>query len=178
MKGENEMRRNLLSIIILALLVVNVVLSAIMMVSVSSASKKTATLVADIATAVGIEINGLPQADVTQSVSMADTAVHNVAGELTIPLKKGEGEDDSDHYAVGSVSLSLDMKHADYKKYSETMADMDGSIKDIVFAVMGNYTVDEARSDSETIKAEMLAKIQERFGSTFIYSVSYNFLYN
>ena len=38
--------------------------------------------------------------------------------------------------------------------------------------------VDEARSDSETIKAEMLAKIQERFGSTFIYSVSYNFLYN
>ena len=174
MKGENEMRRNLLSIIILALLVVNVVLSAIMMVSVSSASKKTATLVADIATAVGIEINGLPQADVTQSVSMADTA----AGELTIPLKKGEGEDDSDHYAVGSVSLSLDMKHADYKKYSETMADMDGIIKDIVFAVMGNYTVDEARSDSETIKAEMLAKIQERFGSTFIYSVSYNFLYN
>ena len=172
MKGENEMRRNLLSIIILALLVVNVVLSAIMMVSVSSASKKTATLVADIATAVGIEINGLPQADVTQSVSMADTAVHNV------PLKKGEGEDDSDHYAVGSVSLSLDMKHADYKKYSETMADMDGIIKDIVFAVMGNYTVDEARSDSETIKAEMLAKIQERFGSTFIYSVSYNFLYN
>lgn len=176
MKGENEMRRNLLSIIILALLVVNVVLSAIMMVSVSSASKKTATLVADIATAVGIEINGLPQADVTQSVSMADTAVHNVAGELKIPLKKGE--DDSDHYAVGSVSLSLDMKHADYKKYSETMADMDGIIKDIVFAVMGNYTVDEARSDSETIKAEMLAKIQERFGSTFIYSVSYNFLYN
>ena len=176
MKGENKMRRNLLSIIILALLVVNIVLSAIMMVSVSSASKKTATLVADIATLVGIEVNGLPEADATQAVSMADTAVHNVAGELTIPLKKGE--DGNDHYAVGSVSLSLDMKHADYKKYSETMADMDGIIKDIVFAVMGNYTVDEARSDSETIKAEMLAKIQERFCSTFIYSVSYNFLYN
>ena len=93
-------------------------------------------------------------------------------------FRSKKGEDGNDHYAVGSVSLSLDMKHADYKKYSETMADMDGIIKDIVFAVMGNYTVDEARSDSETIKAEMLAKIQERFGSTFIYSVSYNFLYN
>ncbi len=171
-----KMKRNLLSIIILALLVVNIVLSAIMMVSVSSASKKTAALVADISSLVGIEINGLPQAGHTQTVSMADTAVHNVEGELTIPLKKGE--DGGDHYAVGSVSLSLDTKNEDYKSYSETMASMDGIIKDIVFAVMGNYTVDEARSNSEEIKAEILAKLQERFDSTFIYSVSYNFLYN
>ncbi|MFG6368600.1 MAG: flagellar basal body-associated FliL family protein [Lachnospiraceae bacterium] len=170
------MKRNLLSIIILALLVVNIVLTAIMMVSVSSASKKTASLVADISTLVGIEVNGLPDSNLTPAVSMADTAVHNVAGELTIPLKKGE--DGEDHYAVGSVSLSMDSKNKDYKKYSETMADMDGIIKDIVFAVMGNYTVDEARSNSEPIKNEILKKIQERFDSTFIYSVSYNFLYN
>lgn len=173
------MKRNLLSIIILALLVVNIVLSAIMMVSVSSASKKTAALVSDIATIIGVEINGLPQSDVAgaASVSMADTAVHNVAGELTIPLKKSEG-DEEDHYAVGSVSLSLDSKHADYKKYSETMADMDGIIKDIVFSVMAKYTVDEARADAEPIKAEILEKLQERFDSTFIYSVSFNFLYS
>lgn len=176
MKGENKMKRNLLSIIILALLVVNIVLSAIMMVSVSSASKKTAALVADISALVGIEVNGLPQSDLTQTVSMADTAVHNVAGELTIPLKKGE--DGSDHYAVGSVSLSLDTKNKEYKSYAETMADMDGIIKDIVFEVMGNYTVDEARTESDQIKAQILAKLQERFDSTFIYSVSYNFLYN
>lgn len=176
MKGENKMKRNLLSIIILALLVVNIVLSAIMMVSVSSASRKTAKLVADISSLVGIEINGLPQSDLTPTVSMADTAVHNVAGDLTIPLKKGE--DGADHYAVGSVSLSLDTTNKDYSNYADTMADMDGIIKDIVFSVMGNYTVDEARSDAETIKSEILTKLQERFDSTFIYSVSYNFLYN
>jgi len=176
MKGENKMKRNLLSIIILALLVVNIVLSAIMMVSVSGASKKTASLVADIATYVGIEVNGLPNSDLAPTVSMADTAVHNVAGELTIPLKKGE--DGADHYAVGSVSLSMDSKSKDYKKYSETMADRDGLIKDVIFEVMGNYTVDEARTNSEAIKEEILKRIQELFGSTFIYSVSYNFLYN
>ena len=53
-KGETNMKRNLLSIIILALLVVNIVLSAIMMVTVSSASKKTAALVADISTIIGL----------------------------------------------------------------------------------------------------------------------------
>ena len=170
------MKRNLLSIIILALLVVNIVLSAIMMVSVASASRKTASLVSDISALVGIEINGLPQSDLATTVSMADTAVYNVEGELTIPLKKGE--DEADHYAVGSVSLSLATKNKDYKNYSETMSEMDGIIKDIVFAVMGNYTVDEARNNSEAIKAEILAKLQERFDSTFIYGVSYNFLYN
>ena len=172
------MKRNLLSIIILALLVVNIVLSAIMMVSVSSASKKTAALVSDISTIIGVEINGLPQSDVVgTTVSMADTAVHNIEGDMTIPLKKGE-EDTTDHYAVGSVSLSLDTKHADYKQYSETMSDMDGIIKDIIYSVMAKYTVDEARSDAEPIKAEILERIQERFDSTFIYSVSFNFLYS
>lgn len=79
------MKRNLLSIIILALMVVNIVLSAIMMVSVSSASRKTAQLVADISAVLGIEINGLPQSDVPGSVSMADTQVHTIQEELTIP---------------------------------------------------------------------------------------------
>ena len=50
------MKKNLLSIIILALLVVNIVLSAIMMISVTSASKKTAALVSDISTIIGLEI--------------------------------------------------------------------------------------------------------------------------
>ena len=55
------MKKNLLSIIILALLVVNIILSAIMMISVTSASKKTAALVADISTIIGLEINGVQQ---------------------------------------------------------------------------------------------------------------------
>ena len=62
--------------------------------------------------------------------------------------------------------------------YSETMADLEGIIKDIIYSVMGNYTVDEARSNSEKIKEEVITKIQERFDSDFIYSVSFNFLYS
>ena len=67
------MKRNLLSIIILALLVVNIVLSAIMMVTVSSASRKTAALVADISAIIGLEIDGLPASEVGAApVTMAE----------------------------------------------------------------------------------------------------------
>jgi flagellar FliL protein len=168
----------MLSIIILALLVVDIVLSAIMMVSVSSASRKTAALVSDISALVGIEINGLPQSDVASSTpSMADTAVYNISDELTIPLKNSEG-DDKTHYAVGNVSLSMDSTHEDYATYSETMSDREGLIKDVIFDVIGNYTMEEMQSDSKTVKAELLSRIQELFGSDFIYSVSFNFLYS
>jgi flagellar FliL protein len=168
----------MLSIIILALLVVDVVLSAIMMVSVGSASKKTAQLVSDISTLVGIEINGLPQSETVSSApSMADTAVYNISDELTIPLKNSEG-DDKTHYAVGNVSLSMDSTHDDYSTYSETMSDREGLIKDVIFDVIGNYTMEQMQSDAKAVKAELLSRIQELFGSDFIYSVSFNFLYS
>ncbi len=171
------MKRNMLSIIILALLVVNIVLSAIMMVTVSSASKKTAALVSDISTIVGLEINGLPQSEtVSTTPSMADTAVYSISDELTIPLKTGE--DGKSHYAVGNVSLSMDTTNEDYKTYSETMSDREGLIKDVIFEVIGNYTMEEIQSDTKQVKSEILEKIQELFNSEFIYSVSFNFLYS
>lgn len=171
------MKRNLLSIIILALLVVNIALSAIMMVSVTSASRKTASLVSDISALVGLEISGLPESTVSSSVSMADTAVYDIADEMTIPLKNDE--DGTAHYAVGNVSLSLNTKHEDYSTYNEeTLASSEGIIKDIIFSVMAEYTVDEARSSASQIKNEMLEQIQEKFGSDVIYSVSFNFLYS
>lgn len=172
------MKRNLLSIIILALLVVNIVLSAIMMVTVSSASRKTAALVSDISTIIGLEINGLPASDVAaNNVTMAETAVYNITDEMTIPLKNDE--DGTSHYAVGNVSLSLNTTHKDYATYNEeSLAASEGIIKDIIFSVMGSYTMEEARNNSEQIKSEMLEKIQEKFDSEVIYGVSFNFLYS
>ena len=172
------MKRNLLSIIILALLGVNFVLSAIMMVTVSSASRKTTALVADISAIIGLEIDGLPASEVGAApVTMADTAVYNITAEMTIPLKNDE--DGTGHYAVGNVSLSLNKNHDDYKTYNEeTLATSEGIIKDIIYSVLGEYTMDEARSNDKQTKAEILQKIQERFGSDVIYDVSFSFLYS
>ena len=168
------MKKNLLSIIILALLVVNIVLSAIMMISVTSASKKTAALVSDISTIIGLEIDGLPKSETVGSVSMANTEEYNI-DQLTIPLKNDE--DGSNHFASGEVSLSMDKTNKDYEAYSATLASTEGVIKDIIFGVFGNYTMDEAKNNPEVLKSEILQKIQERFSSDFIYGVSFNFIY-
>ncbi|MDE7231622.1 MAG: flagellar basal body-associated protein FliL, partial [Lachnospiraceae bacterium] len=89
------MKKNLISVIILALLIVNIVLTAIMMFSVTGASKKTAALVDDIATVLDLE---LASKEGQPAVAMTDTETYSI-DSMTVPLKKGE-EDDKDHYCV------------------------------------------------------------------------------
>lgn len=50
------MKKNLISIVILALLIVNVVLSSVTLISVTGTNKKTAALVGDIAAAISIDL--------------------------------------------------------------------------------------------------------------------------
>ena len=79
-EGEDEeYEKNLISVIILALLIVNIVLTAIMMFSVAGASKKTAALVDNIATALNLELSsGTEGAGAEEAVSMADTETYSL----------------------------------------------------------------------------------------------------
>lgn len=166
------MKKNLISIIILALLIVNIVLTAIMMFSVTGASKKTAALVDNIATALDLELVSNQEAEVEEVVSMADTETYSFAEQMTIPLKKGEG-DDKDHYCIVSITLAINTKADGYKDYGSDLSQQEGLIKDEINSVFANYTVEEARSNQEQIKQEILKRIQTMFDSDFIYNVSF-----
>ena len=54
------MKKNLLTIVILALLLVNIALTAVMMISVTTTNNKTANLVTTIATVMNLELTGGP----------------------------------------------------------------------------------------------------------------------
>ena len=168
------MKKNLISVIILALLIVNIVLTAIMMFSVTGASKKTAALVDNIATALNLELASGTEGGAEEVVSMADTETYSFAEDMTIPLKKSEG-DDKDHYCIVSITLSINTKADGYKEYgsAENLATREGLIKDEINGVFANYTMEEARDNQEEIKKEIINRIQQMFDSKFIYKVSF-----
>ena len=168
------MKKNLISVIILALLIVNIVLTAIMMFSVTGASKKTAALVDNIATALNLELASGTEGGAEEVVSMADTETYSFAEDMTIPLKKSEG-DDKDHYCIVSITLSINTKADGYKEYgsAENLATREGLIKDEINGVFANYTMEEARDNQEAIKKEIISRIQTMFDSKFIYNVSF-----
>ena len=166
------MKKNLLSVIILALLIVNIILTSIMMFSVMNTSKKTASLVNDIASVLDLELeaSNADNGDGEIVVAMEDMAVHDISEQLTIPCKKDE--DGTDHYFITNVSLSLNTKDDGYKKYSETLSEKESLIKSEIYEVFSNHTLDEVLADTDGIKAEILDRIQKLFDSEFVYKVS------
>lgn len=166
------MKKNLLSIVILALLIVNLVLTSIMMFSVLSTNKKTGAVVADIASILKLEL-GTEEEQEAAAVSMEDTAFHDMEEELTIMLAKDPlDEEAKEHFVLVQVSLSMDTTNKDYKTYGENIND--NQIAGVMQEVFGKYTADEVQPRSEDIKEEILAEIQKLYGSEFIYKVTFS----
>lgn len=165
------MKKNLLSILILVLLIVNIVMTSIMMFSITGMARKTSALVNDISSVVKLEtMEGVTEEPAT-SVSMSDTDVYDIADQMMIELKPGE--DGKSHYYMVSVSLSLNMKDKGYDTYGATLSTKESLIKGIITNVISSYTMEEIQGNKEAIRQEILEKIQEDFDSKFIYQVTF-----
>lgn len=169
------MKKNLLSVLILALLVVNIVLTTIMMVSVISTNSKTGDLVTTIASVMNLELTG--PGDSANNVPLSQTATYPLSDRLMIQIRQ---DVDADGKAVGHsmvvfyMSLAMDMEHEDYSKLGspETLAGLEIQIKDAVSSVVREYTEQEFNDNFDQVKAEILAAIQDLFQSRFVYRVS------
>lgn len=178
------LKKNLLSIIILALLVVNLVMTGIMMFSVINVSNKNAKLVGDIASLIGIQTKPDSETSEKENVSIDDTDVYVISDRMTIPFQRvseADGGDGKDHYFVVNVSLSMNMKHKDYKSYgtAEALEAKESLIKTEIQSVIGSYTMDQFKENQELIREEVLERIQNLYDSTFIFNVNFSdYLYS
>ena len=112
------MKKNLLSVLILVLMIVNIALSAVMMISVTSTNQKTAALMDSIATAMNLEWNSPGS---SSEVPLSDSEAYNLDGGMTIHLAYSQtvGEDgsvstsDKQMYIVFDIALLLNKTHED-----------------------------------------------------------------
>ena len=175
------MKKNLLSIIILALLLVNIILTTVMMFNVTSTNKKVADLVGNIATVMNLELTPPGGESAEPEISLADTEIYSISGSMTIPLAAetvtgSDGKTTTKQgYLVCNMSFSLNTKHEDYKKYgsAEAMAGREELIKDAINSVVSKHTASQIQADpgQEALKAEILQAVQQLFQSDFIYKV-------
>lgn len=165
------MKKNLMSVIILALLIVNIALTAVMLFSVTSTNKATADLIARISGAMDMELSSADGSSFKPAVPIENIASYDIADTMTIRLK--QDEDGAEHYIMIAVTLSMDKEHEDYKTYGETLADRESLIKSEIISVVGTYTMEEAQADEEALKQAILERIQNMFGSDFIFKVDF-----
>lgn len=165
------MKKNMLSVLILALLIVNLALTAVLMFCMMSTTKKTNKLIDGIATALSLEVD-VPGEETTVAdteVAMEDIEIYQIADQMTIGLAKGA--DGKAHYCLMSVSLSINKKDPDYEKYQPTLAAQEDIIKDLIFQVVGSHPIEEADSNQDGIREEILQAIQKQYNSKFVYNV-------
>lgn len=165
------MKKNMISVIILALLIVNIALTSVMLFSVTSTNKATAEMVMRISGAMDMELSSADGTAFKPAVPIENVATYDIADTMTIRLK--QDEDGTEHYIMIAVTLSMDNRHDDYATYSASLADRESLIKSEIISVVGQYTMVEAQADEEALKQAILERIQNMFGSDFIFKVDF-----
>lgn len=166
------MKKNMLTIIVIALSAINLVLSAVLVFAVVPASNKTSQLVSQVASIINLELES-GSGEVAENIDPANVENYKIEQKLTFNLMRSA--DGNDHYAaLDSISLSINKSSKDYSKLKETIAANESFITDIVSSVVSSYTYEEAISNREEMKAKVIERVQAHFKSNFIFSVSLN----
>ena len=165
------MKKNLMSVLILALVLVNTILTAILAIAVVPSVKKTNHLVDSVASAVKLELNS-ENGTKASSVPMDQIATYDIEDEMTVNLKPGE--DGKDHYVVLKASISMDTKNKGYKNYGESISEKASIIKNEINSVVSSYTYEEFRDDQQGVQDEILKNLQTLYDSDFIVSVGFS----
>lgn len=158
------MKKNLMSILILALLVVNLVLTAIMMFSVTGAMKNTTALVGKIASVLDLELDLSSGSE----VSSADLVTYNIPTSMTLSLADG-------HVAILSVSIQLNTKADGYKKsFVDTLTENEQPIRGFIGEVVSSYTLEEFNADQAGVRDAVLARLRKEYGADCFYRVIFS----
>ena len=147
------MKKNLISVVILALVFANFVLTALLMFSVLPETKKANTLIEKVCSAIDLDLNS-GAATGTSNVSIDDQEIYKVSTGEDLTTNLAEGKDGKTHYAVLNVSLVLNKKSDNYKKYTqEQRVDMP-----YLFSVGGNsiYSVSINAPEIRMIQSKMI----------------------
>lgn len=162
------MKKNILTIIIMAITLINTVLLAVLIFAIVPSANKTMKLVDKVNSIVDLELES-PEGQ-EEEIAVSDIVAYNIADKLTINLKSTDKES---HYAVLKVSLSMNSKNEQYETLSTKVAENENAIKEIISDEFGKYTKDEVNTNKNQIKEQVITRIQEYFKSDFIINVSF-----
>lgn len=169
------MKKNLLSVLILALVLTNLVLTIVLMFSILPVYQKTNHVITKIASILDIDLAKGSDGEGEAEISMDKLATYNIAdGEkMTINLKLDE--DGKPHYLIASVTLAMDSKSKDYKTYGsdEALKSKENLIKSEINSVISAYSIEEIRVDMEGVQQAVVERIQKLYDSEFIVKVAF-----
>ncbi len=170
------MKKNLITVVILALVVVNLALTAVLTITIIPETKKANELITKVCSAIDLDLVAGDTAG-SLAIDVADMVDYAVNGGGTMTINLKDGGDGSLHYAVLGVSLSLDSTNEDYtEKYGGTgdLSAYDNVISDTIKTVVSKHTIEDMRNKEDEVKEEILEQLQTLFKSSFVVRVNFS----
>ncbi|MDY3871697.1 MAG: flagellar basal body-associated FliL family protein [Roseburia lenta] len=164
------MKKNLITVITLALVVVNLVLTVILTITILPETQKANELITKVCSAIDLDLES-GSATSNANIPIDQIEVYNIDDEQTINLKQdGDGKD---HFAIITVSISMDTKNSDYKDLQPQVEEKVNLIKGDINNIVSQYTIDEIKNNQSAVQDEILKDLQKMFGSDFIVAVGF-----
>lgn len=164
------MKKNLITVITLALVVVNLVLTVILTITILPETQKANELITKVCSAIDLDLES-GSATSNANIPIDQIEVYNIDDEQTINLKQdGDGKD---HFAMITVSISMDTKNSDYKDLQPQVEEKVNLIKGDINNIVSQYTIDEIKNNQSAVQDEILKDLQKMFGSDFIVAVGF-----
>lgn len=166
------MKKNLMSVLILALVLVNLVLTAILTITVLPQTQKANELITQVCSAINLELQSGEVKDVsTVPVEQLDT--YDLSESMTINLKNSE--DGSAHYAILSVTIYMNNTNKDYAEYGAEgkLATRENLIANEINSTVREYTMEQMTSQTQDIQDEITVRLRKLFNSDFICGVGF-----
>lgn len=166
------MKKNLITVIILAICVVNLILNVMLVFVCMPSAKKTNNLITEIASVLSLELESKGEEE-QPTVKLDDIATYNVEAQLINLKDDGSGKK---HIVQVGLTLELDKSSRDYKALDKVLVDAEGAVFDEAHSIIHNYTYEEV-SDQEIqyqIKKQILSSLQKKYATQCIYNVSFS----
>lgn len=154
------MKKNITTVIVMALVTINLVLTGIIMFIMVPSLNKVNSLVTKVANIINLELED-PE-ETNHNVALADREDKTFESQIQITLKTDA--DGKTHYAgIDSVTITLNKKAESYEDVAAAFDNSKTYIQDIIRNVYAQYTFSQAQANGEEIKAKILAQISEHF---------------
>ncbi len=154
------MKKNITTIIVLALVTLNVVLTGIIMFVMVPSLNKVNTLLTKVSNIIDLELEHPDEK--TGEVSMADREDKTIDTKIQITLMSDN--DGKTHYAaIDSITITLNKKADSYDEVSKVFDSNKTYIQDIITNIYTQYTFKKAQISGAEIKVKALEQISKHF---------------
>lgn len=167
------MKKNLITVIILAICIINMVFNILIVFVFMPQATKTNNLITDIAKALDLEISSLNSGAYPGQFDVSNLAAFEL--EQCNPINLANDGSGEIHVVQYGLTINLDKTASDYKKTSENLSASTALVYDTTRDIIAKYTYEQV-IDVEVqrqIKEEILESLKQTFNTQCIYSVSF-----